>query len=182
MANYNRTILMGNLTADPEKRFTKDGSAVTNFTVAVNGPPSKDPDREDEVLFMPGHQQEIVLGHLLPLNRRPRFRRGIGLPLPGGSPNSSGQSGWSRRHCFRHGINRLLCDPGQVLSGGGDDWARNDRRTMGCHPDNPHGSGLVFKDHSDQTVGARVEPDHGGGIFRQRSDQEAGALHETGTV
>ena len=53
MANYNRTILMGNLTADPEKRFTKDGSAVTNFTVAVKGPPSKDPDREDEVLFMP---------------------------------------------------------------------------------------------------------------------------------
>ena len=53
MANYNSTILMGNLTADPEKRFTKDGSAVTNFTVAVNGPPSKDPDREDEVLFMP---------------------------------------------------------------------------------------------------------------------------------
>ncbi|MHB8544744.1 MAG: single-stranded DNA-binding protein [Leptospirales bacterium] len=53
MANYNRTTLLGNLTADPEKRFTKDGAAVTNFTVAVNGPPSKDPDREEEVLFMP---------------------------------------------------------------------------------------------------------------------------------
>lgn len=53
MANYNRSILMGNLTADPEKRFTKDGHPVTSFTVAVNGTPSKDPDREDEVLFMP---------------------------------------------------------------------------------------------------------------------------------
>lgn len=53
MATYNRTILAGNLTADPEKRFTKEGSPVTAFTVAVNEPRQKEQDREEEVFFMP---------------------------------------------------------------------------------------------------------------------------------
>lgn len=32
----NRVILMGNLTADPELRYTPSGSAVANFRIAVN--------------------------------------------------------------------------------------------------------------------------------------------------
>ena len=34
MANLNKVFLMGNLTADPELRFTPAGAAVANFTVA----------------------------------------------------------------------------------------------------------------------------------------------------
>ncbi len=36
MANYNRTILMGNLTRDPELRYIPSGSAVANLRLAVN--------------------------------------------------------------------------------------------------------------------------------------------------
>lgn len=36
MANYNRVILMGNLTRDPELRYLPTGQAVTTFTVAIN--------------------------------------------------------------------------------------------------------------------------------------------------
>ena len=36
MANYNRTILMGNLTRDPELRYIPNGSAVSNLRLAVN--------------------------------------------------------------------------------------------------------------------------------------------------
>lgn len=36
MANYNRVILMGNLTRDPELRYIPSGQAVTTFTVAMN--------------------------------------------------------------------------------------------------------------------------------------------------
>jgi len=36
MANYNRTLLMGNLTRDPELRYIATGSAVTNLRLAVN--------------------------------------------------------------------------------------------------------------------------------------------------
>ena len=34
--NYNKTLLAGNLTRDPELKFTPKGHAVANFTVAHN--------------------------------------------------------------------------------------------------------------------------------------------------
>ena len=36
MANYNKVILMGNLTRDPELRYTPSGTAVVNLRLAVN--------------------------------------------------------------------------------------------------------------------------------------------------
>lgn len=34
--NYNKTLLAGNLTKDPELKFTAKGSAIANFTIAHN--------------------------------------------------------------------------------------------------------------------------------------------------
>lgn len=42
MANLNKIILIGNLTEDPEMRFTTDGSAVTKYRIAVNRPKKSD--------------------------------------------------------------------------------------------------------------------------------------------
>ncbi len=36
MANYNKVILMGNLTRDPEKRYTDGGTCIVNMGLAVN--------------------------------------------------------------------------------------------------------------------------------------------------
>jgi single-strand DNA-binding protein len=36
MASFNKVILMGNLTRDPETRFAQSGTAVVNFGLAVN--------------------------------------------------------------------------------------------------------------------------------------------------
>jgi single-strand DNA-binding protein len=36
MANFNRVLLMGNLTKDPELRYTPQGTAVLNLRLAVN--------------------------------------------------------------------------------------------------------------------------------------------------
>ena len=36
MVNYNRVILAGNMTRDPELRFTNDGIPVCSFGIAVN--------------------------------------------------------------------------------------------------------------------------------------------------
>jgi len=38
VASLNRIILIGNLTQDPEIRYTPDGTPVGSFTVAVNRP------------------------------------------------------------------------------------------------------------------------------------------------
>lgn len=42
MANLNKIIIIGNLTADPEMRFSVDGSAVTKFRLAVQRPVKSD--------------------------------------------------------------------------------------------------------------------------------------------
>lgn len=36
MPSFNKVILMGNLTADPELRFLPSGKAVCNFTLGIN--------------------------------------------------------------------------------------------------------------------------------------------------
>ncbi|MHB8461326.1 MAG: single-stranded DNA-binding protein [Vulcanimicrobiaceae bacterium] len=40
--SYNRIILVGNLTRDPEIRYTQTGKSVTKFTLAVNNPRNKE--------------------------------------------------------------------------------------------------------------------------------------------
>lgn len=46
MLNLNRAQVMGNITKDPEMRFTPNGQAVSNFTVATNRR-WKSPDGKD---------------------------------------------------------------------------------------------------------------------------------------
>lgn len=40
--SYNRVILVGNLTRDPEIRYTQSQKAVAKFTLAVNNPRNKE--------------------------------------------------------------------------------------------------------------------------------------------
>lgn len=52
MASLNKIIVIGNLTADPEMRFSVDGSAVTKFRLAVQRPAKSD-GTESGVDFIP---------------------------------------------------------------------------------------------------------------------------------
>lgn len=47
MVSFNRVILAGNLTREPELRFTNDGVPVCNFGLAVNRVRSKNEDAAD---------------------------------------------------------------------------------------------------------------------------------------
>lgn len=50
--SVNKVILIGNLTRDPEMRYTPDGQSVTTFGVATNRRwTSKDGDQKDEAEF-----------------------------------------------------------------------------------------------------------------------------------
>ncbi|MFQ5835486.1 MAG: single-stranded DNA-binding protein [bacterium] len=52
MASLNRVILIGNLTRDPELRYTPDGTPVASFTIAVNRPfTTREGERETD--FVP---------------------------------------------------------------------------------------------------------------------------------
>lgn len=54
MANYNRVILAGNLTRDPELRYIPSGQPVTNFTIAINrNYTTQAGDRREETSFIP---------------------------------------------------------------------------------------------------------------------------------
>lgn len=53
MANLNRVMLIGNLTRDPESRFTTKGTAICTFSLAVNREFKRDDGtKTEEVTFV----------------------------------------------------------------------------------------------------------------------------------
>jgi len=65
MASFNRVILMGNLTRDPELRYTPKGTAVARITLAVNRTyTGEDGQKKEEVSFVDvdawGRQAEVI--------------------------------------------------------------------------------------------------------------------------
>ena len=53
MANFNKAILIGNLCKDPELRYTPQGMAVVNITLAVNRKYKSGEETKEEVAFIP---------------------------------------------------------------------------------------------------------------------------------
>lgn len=54
MTDFNRTILAGNLTRDPELRYTPSGMPVCSFSIAVNSTfTDKKGQKNEQVLFVP---------------------------------------------------------------------------------------------------------------------------------
>lgn len=53
MASYNRTILVGNLTRDPEMRYTPKGTAIVQGGIAVNHKwKTEGGEEKEDVLFL----------------------------------------------------------------------------------------------------------------------------------
>jgi single-strand DNA-binding protein len=68
MANYNKVILVGNLTRDPEIKYTAGGTAVTTIGLAVNHKYRQGEEMKEEALFIDvvvfGKQAENVSQYL----------------------------------------------------------------------------------------------------------------------
>jgi single-strand DNA-binding protein len=65
MANFNKVFLMGNLTRDPEVRYTPKGTAIANLGLAVNRTWTTDSgEKKEEVTFVDvevwGKQAETI--------------------------------------------------------------------------------------------------------------------------
>jgi len=52
MTSFNKVILLGNLTRDPEVRYTPNGSAVTSFALAVNRKYKQGDEMKEEVSYI----------------------------------------------------------------------------------------------------------------------------------
>jgi single-strand DNA-binding protein len=69
MANLNRVLLIGNLTRDPEVRYTPKGTAVTDISIAINRViGSEEGERREEVTYVDvtlwGRQAEVAQQYL----------------------------------------------------------------------------------------------------------------------
>ena len=52
MNSFNKVILLGNLTRDPEVRYTPGGTAVASFAIAVNRRYKQGEEMKDEVSYI----------------------------------------------------------------------------------------------------------------------------------
>ena len=52
MSNYNKVILMGNLTSDPQIRQTKNGKSVGQFSLALNRKFGTGDERREETTYI----------------------------------------------------------------------------------------------------------------------------------
>ena len=52
MSNYNKVILIGNLTADPQVRQTKNGKSVASFSLALNRKFGTGDERREETTYI----------------------------------------------------------------------------------------------------------------------------------
>ncbi len=69
MASFNKVILAGNLTRDPELRYTPKGTAVARITLAVNRNYSTETgEKKEEVSFVDvdawGRQAEVIAQYM----------------------------------------------------------------------------------------------------------------------
>ena len=93
MASYNKVLLMGNLTRDPEVRYTPKGTAIANLGLAVNRVYTTDGgEQKEEVTFIDievwGRQAETAGQYLA--KGRPVFVEGR-LKLDSWEDKESGQ-------------------------------------------------------------------------------------------
>jgi len=52
MTSFNKVILMGNLTRDPEVRYTPNGIAVASFAIAINRKYKQGDETKEEVSYI----------------------------------------------------------------------------------------------------------------------------------
>jgi single-strand DNA-binding protein len=68
MANLNRVFLLGNVTRDPELRYTPKGTAIANLGLALNRVWTEDGEKRQETTFVDvtlwGRQAEVAVQYL----------------------------------------------------------------------------------------------------------------------
>jgi single-strand DNA-binding protein len=122
MASFNKVILLGNLTRDPEVRYTPKGTAVTELGMAVNRVyTAENGEKREETTFVDitlwGRTAEIAGEYLK--KGRPVFIEGR-LQLDTWDDKQSGQKR-SKLKVVGEGLQLIGSRPGGGAAGGGGD-------------------------------------------------------------
>jgi single-strand DNA-binding protein len=122
MASFNKVILLGNLTRDPEVRYTPKGTAVTELGMAVNRVyTAENGEKREETTFVDvtlwGRTAEIAGEYLK--KGRPVFIEGR-LQLDTWDDKQSGQKR-SKLKVVGEGLQLISSRPGGGGGGGGGD-------------------------------------------------------------
>jgi len=122
MASFNKVILLGNLTRDPEVRYTPKGTAVTELGMAVNRVyTAENGEKREETTFVDvtlwGRTAEIAGEYLR--KGRPVFIEGR-LQLDTWDDKQSGQKR-SKLKVVGEGLQLLGAPRGAAGGGGGDE-------------------------------------------------------------
>jgi single-strand DNA-binding protein len=122
MASFNKVILLGNLTRDPEVRYTPKGTAVTELGMAVNRVyTAENGEKREETTFVDvtlwGRTAEIAGEYLK--KGRPVFIEGR-LQLDTWDDKTSGQKR-SKLKVVGEGLQLIGSRPGAGGGGGGDE-------------------------------------------------------------
>lgn len=135
MASFNKVILLGNLTRDPEVRYTPKGTAVTELGMAVNRVyTAENGEKREETTFVDitlwGRTAEIAGEYLK--KGRPVFIEGR-LQLDTWDDKQSGQKR-SKLKVVGEGLQLIGSRPGGSSGGGGDDESSGAPRSTKSTP------------------------------------------------
>ena len=135
MASFNKVILLGNLTRDPEVRYTPKGTAVTELGMAVNRVyTAENGEKREETTFVDvtlwGRTAEIAGEYLR--KGRPVFIEGR-LQLDTWDDKQSGQKR-SKLKVVGEGLQLLGGRPGAGGGGGGGDDEGGSRSSRPAPP------------------------------------------------
>jgi single-strand DNA-binding protein len=130
MASFNKVILLGNLTRDPEVRYTPKGTAVTDLGLAVNRTYTADNgEKREEVTFVDvtfwGRTAEVAGEYLK--KGRPVFVEGR-LQLDSWDDKQSGQKR-TKLKVIGENMQMLGAPRGAGGGGGGDEESSNAPRS-----------------------------------------------------
>jgi single-strand DNA-binding protein len=135
MASFNKVILLGNLTRDPEVRYTPKGTAVTELGMAVNRVyTAENGEKREETTFVDvtlwGRTAEIAGEYLK--KGRPVFIEGR-LQLDTWDDKQSGQKR-SKLKVVGEGLQLIGSRPGGGGGGGGDEESSGAPRSSKSAP------------------------------------------------
>jgi single-strand DNA-binding protein len=135
MASFNKVILLGNLTRDPEVRYTPKGTAVTELGMAVNRVyTAENGEKREETTFVDvtlwGRTAEIAGEYLK--KGRPVFIEGR-LQLDTWDDKTSGQKR-SKLKVVGEGLQLIGSRPGGAGGGGGDEESSSVPRASKAAP------------------------------------------------